>query len=235
MLAILSTKNNVINLLRGDVSHATVQLRRLALGCFKVFSNSRSSNGIRPVESASNFFRARKRYCVSSDETLLTADRFRVARLERTLADGSIKQRDVVRHPGSVVILPILPANRVCLIKNFRIAVDRPLIELPAGTLETNEVPLACAKRELTEETGYAAGAMTALTSFYAAPGILDELMHLFLASELVAGQPNREVGEEIENLILPLSAAISLIHAGDICDAKTIVGLLWYQQFQQR
>lgn len=149
------------------------------------------------------------------------------------LANGSLHQREVIRHPGSVVIIPRLPDGQICLIKNFRISVDQPLIELPAGTLETNEKPLACAKRELTEETGYTAGAIQQLTRFYAAPGILDELMHLFVADDLVEGQPNREAGEEIDNLVLPLPAAISMITSGEICDAKTIVGLLWCQQFQ--
>ena len=172
---------------------------------------------------------------MSTDQILLTADRFRVARVQRELADGSIHQREVIRHSGSVVIVPLLSEDRVCLIKNFRIAVGKPLIELPAGTLEPDEDPLGCAKRELIEETGFRAGTIEQAANFYAAPGILDELMHLFVARELAEGQPNREVGEEIENLIVPLEEAISMIHGGDICDAKTIVGLLWCLHFQQK
>ncbi len=170
---------------------------------------------------------------MSDEKILLTADRFRVARCQRVLANGSMHEREVIRHPGSVVIVPRLPNDQICLIKNFRISVDQPLIELPAGTLEANETPLACARRELIEETGYSAGTIEQLTSFYAAPGILDEMMHLFVADALVEGQPSREVGEEIDNLLLPLPKAISMIGSGEICDAKTIVGLLWCQQFQ--
>jgi ADP-ribose pyrophosphatase len=163
-------------------------------------------------------------------EYLLETPRFRVERLRHELADGTVKQREIVRHPGSVVVVPRVDSRRVCLIRNFRMAAGHPLIELPAGTLEPGEPPADCAARELAEETGYRAGRLECLTSFYAAPGILDELMHLFVATELTAGEPHREAGEEIENLVIDWSEALALIARREIRDAKTMVGLMFCQ-----
>ncbi len=165
---------------------------------------------------------------MTAEETLLVTQRFRVARVARTTAQGELKHREVIRHPGSVVIVPVLDADHVCLIKNFRVAVDQPLIELPAGTLEPPETPLACARRELTEETGFRTDELTEVTAFFAAPGILDERMHLFVARNLTEGPPQREPDEEIENLIVTFDEAINMLRQGQIQDAKTMVGLLW-------
>lgn len=159
-------------------------------------------------------------------ERLLTTPRFSIERLTFDVK-GVEQQRAVVRHPGSVVIIPLLGDGRVCLIKNHRVAVGETLIELPAGTLEPHESPVACAKREVIEETGYEAGSLLELTAFFAAPGILDEKMHLFLAEDLHPGEARREPGEQIENYVVSLEDALGLIASGKIHDAKTMVGLL--------
>lgn len=161
------------------------------------------------------------------EQHLLTARRFEVKRVKQSLGNGGTIQREVVRHPGSVVIVPRIDELHVCLIRNFRVAVGKSLLELPAGTLENDEPPQACAARELTEETGYRAQSVRDLGGFYAAPGILDEYMHLFVADELTEGEPAREEGEEIENLVVTWSEAFDLIRTGQIEDAKTIVGLM--------
>jgi ADP-ribose pyrophosphatase len=168
-----------------------------------------------------------------TEELLLETRRFCVKRIERSLADGSSVSREVVRHPGSVVILPLLDNDQICLIRNYRVAVGKTLIELPAGTLERGERPADCAARELIEETGFRAASIEPMTSFYAAPGILDEFMHLFVARQLTAGTAARETGEEIQNYVVGLHDALQLVQTGEICDAKTIVGLLVYQQFR--
>jgi ADP-ribose pyrophosphatase len=167
----------------------------------------------------------------SADAVLLTTSRFRVVEISRVATDGSVRKREILRHPGAVTILPMVDDQQVCLIRNFRVTVNRPLIELPAGTLDPREEPLQAAQRELAEETGYRAGGWRHLRSFYLSPGILDERMHLYLATDLVAGAAAREPGEEIENLVVPWGEALRWIQTGEIEDAKTIAGLLFYHQ----
>lgn len=165
----------------------------------------------------------------SQTESLLVGEKFRVERVRSTTPSGAKKTRDIVRHPGAVAVVPLLDDGQVCLIQNFRISVNEVLIELPAGTLEPGEEPLHCARRELAEETGYTAGHIEAFGSFFLSPGILDEKMHLFVARDLAAGLPHREVGEEISNLVVSYDEALSMVRDGRIHDAKTIVGLLKY------
>ena len=164
--------------------------------------------------------------------TLLTGSRFRVVRVEEPRRDGNMGTREVVRHPGAVTILPLLDDGSVCLIRNYRVAIDETLVELPAGTLEPGEDPMLTAQRELQEETGYRASQWKALRTFVLSPGILDEVMHLYLATGLTAGPANREPGEQIENLIVSWDDAISRVADGTIRDAKTIVGLLSYDRW---
>lgn len=169
---------------------------------------------------------------VQSIELLKTA-RFRVEQVTRTLDDGGLHQREIVRHPGAVTIVPMVGDEHLCLIRNYRVSVEETLIELPAGTREPDELPASTAHRELIEETGFQAGQLTLLHEFYLSPGILDERMHLFLATDLRPVGANPDVGEEIENLVVPLGDAIEMIRDGRIQDAKTIVGILFYHQFR--
>jgi ADP-ribose pyrophosphatase len=165
--------------------------------------------------------------------TLLEARRFRVVRVMETTADGAQRAREIVRHPGSVTIVPMVDDRHVCLIKNFRVSVGQTLIELPAGTLEPGEDPRLCAERELIEETGYRAAKLELLHEFYLSPGILDECMGLFVATGLTAGDPEREAGEQIENLVVTWDEALAMIQRGEIRDAKTMLGLLYYDRFR--
>ena len=161
-------------------------------------------------------------------ELLLKTKKFNVVRETISTPGGKAKTREIVRHPGACVLVPLLDDGRVCLIHNFRISVNETLIELPAGTLEPNEPPQVTAERELIEETGYRAAKIELLHEFFLSPGILDEKMHLYLATGLTPGPTAREDGEEIENLVVTWAEAIDLVFRGQIKDAKTIVGLLW-------
>lgn len=167
-------------------------------------------------------------------ELLLTTAKFRVVRETIQSDGGKTKTREIIRHPGACVIVPLLDDGRVCLIRNWRIAAGQTLIELPAGTLEPPEPPHVTAERELIEETGYRAQRIEFLHSFFLSPGILDERMHLYVARGLTAGQTALEEGEEIENLLTPWDDAIAMIFRGEIQDAKTIVGLLWLDRLKR-
>lgn len=164
-------------------------------------------------------------------QILLETSRFRVVRRSRRLADGTTHSREAIEHPGAAVILPIVDAERICLIRNYRMAVDEELIELPAGTIDNGEEPIETAKRELREETGFIAGFVEKIHEFWVSPGILREKMHLFVARDLTTSQPRTEPGEEIKALMVTWSEALSMIDARQIRDAKTIVGLLFYQR----
>jgi ADP-ribose diphosphatase len=165
---------------------------------------------------------------------LLAAAKFRVVRESVNSPSGQVKTREIIRHPGACVILPLLDDGRVCLIRNWRFAVGQTLIELPAGTLEPPEPPEVTAERELIEETGYRAKRIQFLHAFFLSPGILDEKMHLYLATGLTEGETAREEGEEIENWLVPCDEAIAMIFRREIQDAKTIVGLLWVDRLRR-
>lgn len=165
---------------------------------------------------------------------LYQARRFHIEEVFETLPDGKRLARQVVRHPGAVVILPILDNNSICLIKTYRVAIQKWILELPAGTLDKGLPPIDVAHLELQEETGYRAGKMTPIHDFAMSPGILDEKMHFFVAKDLVAGEAEREEGEQMSNLIVTWSEVDRLIRDKQIIDAKTLVALLWYMRYRE-
>ncbi len=140
--------------------------------------------------------------------------------------------REVVVHPGAVVVMGILPDGQIVLIRTRRYAVGQNLVELPAGTLDRNEDPINCAGRELLEETGYLAGRLRPIGNFYTSPGILSEKMYAFAAYDLEKQQQALEEGEEIELQFATLDDAITMIRRGEIHDGKTIAALLMYDKF---
>jgi ADP-ribose diphosphatase len=145
------------------------------------------------------------------------------------IRDGLNVRRDVVSHPGAVVMLAVDAEDRILWIRQHRWAIDRELLELPAGTLEQGEEPAECARRELAEETGFAASKWQALGGFYSAPGFCDEYLHAFAASVLT---PEHAEGDEDEDITVePLTMAETLarLDAGDITDAKSIATLMLY------
>ena len=151
--------------------------------------------------------------------------------------DGSTGKLEMVRHPGAAAVLPFASDPRgadptILLIQQFRHATDGPLIEIPAGRLNPGEDPQDCARRELLEEVGVKAGRIERLTTIWTTPGFTDERIHLFWAADLTTGTHAREPDEFIEVLTKPLSEALTLIRDGVICDAKTVVGILYMAGF---
>ncbi len=151
--------------------------------------------------------------------------------------DGSTGELEMIRHPGAAAIVPCASDPRgddptILLIRQFRYAAGGPLWEVPAGTLDPGEDPEACARRELLEEAGVAAGRIERLTSIFTTPGFTDEVIHLYLASDLEARKPARERDEFIEVVPQPLSRILARIRDGEVRDAKTIVAILYMAGF---
>jgi ADP-ribose pyrophosphatase len=132
----------------------------------------------------------------------------------------------IVRHPGGVGVLPVHPDGTVSLIRQLRPAVDSFMLELPAGRLDPGEEPAQCGLRELAEETGIIAGKLESLGIIHPSPGVFDEVVHLFLATELTQGEPDPEHYEDIEVANLPLQKAVRMAIEGEITDGKTAMAL---------
>jgi ADP-ribose pyrophosphatase len=166
-------------------------------------------------------------------ETVFRGRKIEVALDTTTLPSGHVVKRDIIVHPGAVVILPMVDRDHVCLLRNERFVVNETLLELPAGTLEPKEPPEAAAVRELIEETGYRAGRWRKLGEFFPSPGVLSELMHLFVAEDLSPGPLQLEPGEHIEPQVVPFTEALTWALDGTIRDAKTVIGLLLWERLR--
>jgi ADP-ribose pyrophosphatase len=152
---------------------------------------------------------------------------------------GNIRvRRDVIRHSGSIVVLPLDDSGRtprVLLERQYRYAAGRRMWELPAGRVDPGENQLAAAKRELIEETGYRASRWQKALFFYVSPGFLDESMTVYLASGLKEGVAEPEEDERIAVRFFPLKQAVRMAISGKIMDAKTIASLLWLEKKLRR
>jgi len=149
------------------------------------------------------------------------------------LPSGKETVREVIEHGGAVVIVAVDDEKNVLLVRQFRHAANIELLELPAGGIDPGETPEQTARREMQEETGYAPGHLETLGGFYSAPGYASEYLHLFLATELMPARLIAADTEEIKVVKMPLAEAVELIHKGDIQDAKSIAGLLYYLKFK--
>lgn len=151
-----------------------------------------------------------------------------------SLDNGDTAVREYVRHPGGVAIVPVVD-NNVILIQQFRIAIEREVIELPAGLLEPGEEPIECAARELEEELGYRARELVPLASFYSSVGFADERMHIFLAVEPKKTKLKRDPDERIRELFMPAEMIAERLAAQVFEDAKTIIGLREFLAYLER
>lgn len=146
------------------------------------------------------------------------------------LADGQIYERGIIDHPGAVVLVPLVPGDdgpRVLMLRQYRPALERTILELPAGTREADEPWLTCAQRELREETGQRAASFVSLGEVWAAPGLTNERMALFLAEGLSADPLPMDVDEEIAVEARPLAEVAAMALDGRLDDAKSVVGIL--------
>jgi ADP-ribose pyrophosphatase len=144
--------------------------------------------------------------------------------------DGSKGTREVILHPGSTVIVPMTADGSIILVHQYRHPLRAVITELPAGKLDPNENPAACAARELAEETGFVAQNLEQLTSIYSSPGICNEVLHVFLATGLTPTAKGQSLDEGEQGLTyssVPMDEALSMIDRGEIKDAKSICGIL--------
>lgn len=151
--------------------------------------------------------------------------------------DGSEGELEIIRHSGASAVVPLLDGPeqrdpRIVLIRQYRYAADGYVYEIPAGRLDTGESALACAHRELEEETGYRAAHMKSLVTVFTTPGFTDERIHLFLAWGLTSGQERRERDEFLTSVTFSQTQVMQMIQRGEICDAKTTVALLFASVF---
>ena len=171
------------------------------------------------------------RFSIVSSKPLLRARVFTVVREKAVGPDGFSIQRDIVHHAGSAVMMARDGAGRTLLVRQFRLPARRRLWELPAGRLDPGEKPLAAAKRELIEETGYRARRWRRLVSFFSSPGYSSERMTVFVAEDLTAGPAHPEPDESIEARWFTTEQIRRLIQTGGIADGKTLVAFLFLWQ----
>ena len=147
--------------------------------------------------------------------------------------DGHITQREYVRHPGAVVVVPLLDDGQVLLERQYRYPLRRTFIEFPAGKIDPGESLLACAQRELMEETGYHADQWLHLGGFHNAIGYSDEKIDVFLARELVhVGDPRTDAGEVLDVFSVPWEQVLDWARDGTVTDVKTIVCGYWLERY---
>lgn len=143
--------------------------------------------------------------------------------------------REIVEHPGAAAIVPLLEGNKILMIRQYRHATKEILMEIPAGTMQKDEKPEECASRELTEETGCHAKKLKKIMSCYLAPGYSSEVIHIYLAIGISRLEQKPEADENIQVLTITLDEAEQKIKAGEIRDAKTIIGILYVLSFQRK
>jgi len=159
--------------------------------------------------------------------------------LERVkLPNGTVAELEIAHHPGGAVVVAVDAGDRVCLLRQFRHAAGGWITELPAGKIDNREPPLECARRELAEEAGVTARLWDPLGQLFSSPGVLTEVIHVFLARGLTPCDAAPERHEVFERRWVPMAEAAALAADGRLQDAKTIIGLIWAQtrlQAEQR
>jgi ADP-ribose pyrophosphatase len=151
---------------------------------------------------------------------------FRVIITDVELADGRHARRDIVRHFGGCAVAALSSNGEIALVSQYRTAMGKRMLELPAGKRDKDEDPLFCARRELVEETGLFAKDWQKLGEYVASPGFCDEVIHLFLARDFDFGDQALDEDEEIDVIWMPLERAVGMIMSGEISDGKTISGI---------
>lgn len=150
--------------------------------------------------------------------------------------DGGITAvRETLRHPGAVCMVPVAADGQLLMVTQYRHAAGRRLLELPAGTLEAGEEPAAAVARELQEEIGFRPGSIEPLGGFFVAPGYTTEYIHLYACTELIPSRLTGDEDEDIEVELRGMEEALAAIESGEICDAKSVIGILRWSRRSHR
>lgn len=165
---------------------------------------------------------------IINSEILFEGSFLKMDRLTVILPDGKEATRDVVRHPGAVAVVAMVDDENIIVVEQFRAALNKTLIEIPAGKLEKGEDPLECAKRELEEETGFIPGEIEYLGKIATGPGFTDEIIYIYKASDLVKGTKGGDEDEFIDIKTISLENLKKMIRDGEIIDAKTISSIAY-------
>jgi ADP-ribose pyrophosphatase len=168
-----------------------------------------------------------------SREERLDGSYLHVVRDTVTLPDSTAATREFILHPGAVAVIPLLDDGRVVMVRQYRHPVGRVLIELPAGKRDPNEPALACAARELQEETGYTAGQWARVGGFHNAAAYSTETMEIWVARALRPGPSHLDDGEFVEVAALPPEQLLEALHQGQVPDMKTALALLWLERWR--
>ena len=147
------------------------------------------------------------------------------------LPDGASTEREYIEHPGAVMIIPLLETGELVMERQYRYPLRRDILELPAGKIDAGEEPLACARRELLEETGYAASIWRYLATIHPVVGYSDERIEIYLAQGLTQQGASPDDDEHLEVFRLPLATALDWVREGRITDAKSVVGVFWAER----
>ncbi|MFN3304460.1 MAG: NUDIX domain-containing protein [Roseateles sp.] len=150
------------------------------------------------------------------------------------LPDGGVATREYIRHPGAVMVVPLLDDGRLLMERQYRHPMGRVMLEFPAGKLDAGEDPLVCGQRELLEETGYSAAEWAHAGVLHNAIAYSDEGIHIYFARGLTRGSQRLDEGEFLELVTHSIDDLDRLAAAGELTDAKTLIGLLWLQRWQQ-
>jgi len=170
-----------------------------------------------------------------SGERVLDGLIIKVDRDTVTLPDGNTSLREIVRHPGAAAVVPVLDSGNVVMVRQYRYSIGQATLEIPAGKLDEGEEILACARRELKEETGYDAAHMDKLLSFVSSPGFTDEVIHIYLARGLTPGTAGGDDDEFIETEEVKIDTLVDMILDGRIGDGKTVAGILSAAEYLKR
>jgi len=176
---------------------------------------------------------SKKKFCIVSRRAAFRGHLVHLDVLKIHTASGRKYERELIKHPGAVIIIPRLPDGRLILIHQLRVAVGDTIWEFPAGTLEKGESVAACAARELQEETGWKAGRLRRVLDFFPTPGISTEKMFLFIGDRLrKAAALTQDLDEELEVAYFTPAQVEKMIRSGRIIDGKTILGFLFLKKY---